>query len=103
METLLFVLSSVVERGFNGPRTVALCGGNMPILEIVIAAIGVALLCVSLVMYQTRTHDEKFLTRFWLGRRLLTSREYVLNRVGFTLAVSVIVIRIARLAFAFLR
>ena len=74
----------------------------MLILEVVIAAIGIALLSVSLVLYQTRTHDEKFFTRFWLSRSLLTSREYVLNRLGFALAVAVILIRIACLAFAFL-
>ena len=100
---LLFVLSSSFEQGFNGVRTLERCGGNMAILEVVIAAIGLALLSVSLVLYQTRTHDEKFFTRFWLSRRLLTFREYVLNRLGFVFAVAAILIPIARLAFVFLR
>ena len=43
------------------------------------------MVAASLVLYQTRTRDKKFLTRFWLGRDLLAGREYVLNRVGFVL------------------
>jgi len=57
----------------------------MRIFEMVMAMVGIVLVAVSLVLYQTRTRDKKFLTRFWLGRDLLTGREYALNRIGFVL------------------
>ena len=57
----------------------------MRIFEMIMAVIGIVLVAVSLVFYQTRTRDKKILRRFWLGRDLLTGREYVLNRVGFVL------------------
>ncbi len=57
----------------------------MRIFEMVMAVIGIGLVAVSLVLYQIRTRDKKILMRFWLGRNLLTGREYVLNRAGFLL------------------
>lgn len=57
----------------------------MRTFEMVMAVIGIVLVAVSLVLYQGRTRDKKILTRFWLGKDLLTKREYVLNRVGFVL------------------
>lgn len=61
----------------------------MPKAELVILVaaltVGGGLLVASLVLYQTRTHDEKFWTRLWLGRGLLTRQEYRLNRLGFLL------------------
>ena len=55
------------------------------IVEMAMIVIGFGLLSASLVLYQTRTHDKEFLTRFWLGKRSLTAREYTLNRVGFVI------------------
>jgi hypothetical protein len=72
----------------------------MHLAEIVLAMIGLGLLAASLFMYQTRTHDEKFFTRFWLGKDLLTFREYVLNRLGFVLTVAVILAASVRLAYS---
>jgi hypothetical protein len=71
----------------------------MRVFEIVLALMGIALVAVSLVLYQTRTRDKKFLTRFWLGRDLLTGREYALNRLGFVLwlvAVAMASVSVAR-------
>jgi hypothetical protein len=62
--------------------------------------IGGGLLFASLVLYQTRTHDEKFFTRFWLSKHMLTSREYALNRTGFLISLIVILIAGAHLAIA---
>lgn len=62
----------------------------MPVFEIILAVIGLAMVSLSLVLYQTRTHDKKFLSRFWLSRRLLTRREYALNRIGFTIALGAV-------------
>ena len=74
----------------------------MTILEIMIGVIGLAMLSVSLVHYQMRTHDEQLFTRFWLSKGLLTSREYVLNRVGLALTVAVVLISSTRLIMAYL-
>ena len=73
----------------------------MLIVEMAMIVIGFGLLSASLVLYQTRTHDKEFLTRFWLGKRLLTAREYVLNRVGFVICLIAILAGSVRLAFAF--
>jgi hypothetical protein len=51
---------------------------------------GIGLLVASNVMYARRTHDPQLLGRFWLHRTLLTPREHLLNRVGFSLAVATI-------------
>jgi len=72
------------------------------LLEAIIAFIGFGLLSLSLFLYQSRTHDEKFFTRFWLSRGLLTLREYVLNRVGFALVIAVILVASGRLTLSFL-
>lgn len=74
----------------------------MLILEAIIAVIGFGLLTSSLVLYQSRTHDKNFFTRFWLSRGLLTFREYVLNRVGFALVIAVILLASGQLTLAFL-
>ncbi len=50
-----------------------------------IAIIGLILLIVSNAMYGTRTKGNT-LTRFWLGKDILTKNEYILNRTGFGLA-----------------
>jgi len=54
-------------------------------MVIVPMCVGALMLCVSNVQYYRRTRDPKFWTRFWLGRDLLTRREYVLNRAGLAL------------------
>ena len=56
-------------------------------MVIVPMCVGALMLCVSNVQYYRRTRDPKFWTRFWLGRDLLTRREYVLNRAGLALVV----------------
>jgi hypothetical protein len=58
----------------------------MPLFEIGIATIGLALLSLSLVLCWRRTHDQQFFYRWWLPRAMLTRLEYVLNRIGFVLA-----------------
>jgi hypothetical protein len=67
----------------------------MPKAELVILVaaltLGGGLLVASLALYQTRTHDEKFWTRFWLSRGLLTRQEYRFNRIGFAICVLAIV------------
>ncbi len=61
-------------------------------LSIGIATIGFILLVISLVMYYSRTKDEKFGKRFWLKKDLLSKKEYALNRSGFWLAILGIVL-----------
>jgi hypothetical protein len=73
----------------------------MLIVEMAMIVIGFGLLSASLVLYQTRTHDKEFLTRFWLGKSLLTAREYALNRVGFVICLVAILAGGLRLAFDF--
>lgn len=58
----------------------------LTILPFAVAAVGLVSLGVSNAMYFARTHDQDFLRRFWLGREILTQSEYILNRVGFALA-----------------
>ena len=60
----------------------------MPFLDISIAVVGVALGVLSLVLYWRRTHDRTFWSRLWLSRGLLTRSEYVLNRIGFAIAIA---------------
>ncbi len=50
-----------------------------------ITIIGLILLIISNAMYTTRT-KENTLTKFWLGKDILIKNEYILNRVGFGLA-----------------
>ena len=49
---------------------------------------GIVLLVVSNVIYARRTQDPELRTRFWLPKARLTPREYILNRLGFALAVA---------------
>jgi hypothetical protein len=49
-------------------------------------AIGLALLLLSNLMYVRRTHDQDYLKRVWLAKRMLTDQEYLLNRAGFVIA-----------------
>jgi hypothetical protein len=61
----------------------------IPLLTfLAVAMAGQVLLWVSNRAYYMRTRDPKFLRRFWLYRRLLTKREYVLNRTGFVLCLA---------------
>jgi hypothetical protein len=52
-----------------------------------VALIGQVLLWASNQAYYQRTKDRNFL-RFWLYRHLLTRKEYVVNRIGFALALT---------------
>jgi hypothetical protein len=60
----------------------------------VISAIGVVLLIASNFVYYNRTKDPHYDRRFWLGKDLLTSGEYLLNRLGFWLAIAGIALMI---------
>jgi hypothetical protein len=63
----------------------------MPLFEISIGTVGIALGILSLVLYWRRTHDREFWSRLWLSRGLLTRSEYVLNRVGFAIAIAAVI------------
>jgi hypothetical protein len=54
------------------------------------AALGLVILGISNIMYFRRTKDKHF-SRFWLGKNLLFKSEYLLNRIGFSIAVAAIV------------
>jgi hypothetical protein len=58
----------------------------LTVLPFAVAAIGLVLLGVSNGTYFIRTHDRDFLRQFWLKRESLTRCEYLLNRLGFILA-----------------
>jgi len=58
---------------------------------LLIALIGCALTSASNVMYYRRARDPQCWRRMWLHRKLLTRREYLLNRVGFWVMVASIV------------
>ena len=60
----------------------------MPVLDITIATVGLVALCLSLVLYWRRNHDLAISSRLWLARARLTRSEYVLNRIGFAIAVA---------------
>jgi cbb3-type cytochrome oxidase subunit 1 len=57
---------------------------------IVLAFTGLVLVGFSNILYFKRT-KAKPLQRFWLGKELLTRNEYILNRLGFWMAVTGIV------------
>lgn len=63
----------------------------MPLLEISIAMAGLALAILSLVLYWRRTRDREIWSRLWLSRGLLTRSEYVLNRIGFAIAIAALI------------
>jgi hypothetical protein len=56
----------------------------MRMLPLAVFALGIVTLIRSNVRYYARTKDPK-LTRFWLGKDLLSRDEYVANRLGFLL------------------
>ncbi len=56
-----------------------------------VAIVGIILLGVSNLMYFNRTKNKPF-QRFWLGKELLTTNEYILNRGGFALSIVGIVL-----------
>ena len=58
---------------------------------------GLVLLIFSNGMYYGRTLDKDYGRRFWLSKSIATRREYILNQIGFWLALSSIL-----LLFAFL-
>jgi len=65
-----------------------------------LAVLGIILLIVSNIMYFKRTKDQQ-LSRFWLGKELLTQNEYVMNRGGFVLTlVSIVVMCLLPIFFA---
>jgi len=59
-------------------------------IPIVCGLAGIAMLVVSNVMYVRRTRTSPFNGPFWLRRTVLTPREYLLNRLGFGLALAVL-------------
>ena len=63
----------------------------MPILEIIAAILGLGLSAFSLLLYYRRTNDREWASRLWFGKKLLTWPEYLLSRVGFTIAVVAVV------------
>ncbi len=52
------------------------------LVSITVGAVGITLLIASNVMYYRRTRDPAYGSRFWLGRDVLTRREYLMNRWG---------------------
>jgi hypothetical protein len=58
----------------------------MPFIGITIGLVGLALGILSLVLYWRRTHDRQLWERLWLSRGSLSPSEYVLNRLGFAIA-----------------
>lgn len=64
-----------------------------------LAVLGIILLIISNIMYFIRTKDQQ-LSRFWLGKELLTRNEYVMNRGGFILTlVSMVVMCLLAIFF----
>jgi hypothetical protein len=52
-----------------------------------IILVGFAMLVVSNQAYYRRTRDPDYGNKFWLRKSILNRQEYVLNRVGFVLAI----------------
>jgi hypothetical protein len=65
---------------------------SIEIVAGIAAVIGLALVSASLVLYYKRTHDRIFWRRLWMSRHLLTSREFILNRIGFWSALAAVTV-----------
>lgn len=56
---------------------------------------GLLVFLISLAIYAGRTKDYKSLIEFWKPTMLMTKREFNVNRVGLTMMIGAVVIKIA--------
>jgi|SaaInlStandDraft_5_1057022.scaffolds.fasta_scaffold509116_1 hypothetical protein len=71
-------------------------------LPIIIAITGNILLIYSIILYYRRTEDQDIWKKIWLGKDLLSKKEYWLNRGGLTLTIIGVLLALGGIVIVYL-